>query len=213
VDEQAHYDQPALESLAKTFDEKIYPTDRAFFGSEWSPGVDNDAHLYILYAHGVGGRIAGYYSARDEISPMANPYSNAHEMFVINSDTTQLSDRFTYGVLAHEFQHMIHWMRDRNDATWLNEGFSELAAQINGYYGGGFDFSFINNPDIQLNDWPNDPKATTAHYGAGFLFLDYFLNRFGEDVTKALVGDKANGMDKVDQVLLENKIMDPQTGH
>ena len=212
VDEQSHYDQPSLDKLAKAFDEKIYPTDRAFFGSEWSPGIDNDNHLYILYAHGVGNRVAGYFSARDEIPPLANPYSNGHEMFVINADQAQLNNGFTYGVLAHEFQHMIHWNRDRNDAVWMNEGFSQLATLLNGYYGGGFDNSFINNPDLQLNDWPNDPNATVAHYGAGFLFLDYFLNRFGEVPTQALVGEKANGLDKVDKVLQENGINDKQTG-
>ena len=212
VDQQSQYEQSALDNLAKTFDEKIYPTDRAFFGSEWSPGIDNDPHLYILLAHGVGNRIAGYFSARDEIPVLASPYSNAHEMFVINSDVGQLNDEFTYGVLAHEFQHMIHWNRDRNDASWLNEGFSELAALLNGYFAGGFDFTYVNNPDLQLNDWPNDPQSTSPHYGAGFLFLDYFLNRFGKDSTQALVGDKANGMDKVDDVLQKLAIKDPQNG-
>ncbi len=45
----------------------------------------------------------------------------------MNADNTDLADSFTYSVLAHEFQHMIHWYRDRNEESWMNEGFSELA--------------------------------------------------------------------------------------
>ena len=42
-----------LSDLADSFENQIYPTDRAFFGSEWTPGVDGDPHIYILYARGL----------------------------------------------------------------------------------------------------------------------------------------------------------------
>jgi len=139
-------------------------------------------------------------------------YSNGHEMFLFNADNTELGNNFTYGVLAHEFQHMIHWKQDGNETSWLNEGSSELAAFLNGYDPGGFDFSYIADPDLQLNDWPNDQNATTPHYGAGFLFTTYFLDRFGEDATKLLVKDPANGLDSVEDVLREISATDPSTG-
>ena len=211
IEDGVKFNQDDLNKLGTTFENKIYPTDREFFGSEWTPGIDNDIHLYVLYTRGLGGRIAGYFSSTDSLPPLAHPYSNAHEMFMVNADTTGLGDPFMYGVLAHEFQHMIHWFRDRNEDAWMNEGFSELAVFLNHYDLGGFDTSYVSNPDLQLNDWPNDPNATTPHYGAGFLFLDYFLNRFGENATKALVAEKANGFDSVDKVLLDLKIADPLT--
>ena len=187
----------------------MYPTNREFFGSEWSPGIDGDEHIYILYARGIGFSIAGYFSSADETHPLAHEYSNAHEMFLFNADNTDLGDEFTYGVLAHEFQHMIHWYQDRNETSYLNEGFSEVAAFLNGYDIGGFDWLYSTNPDLQLNDWPNDPNATTPHYGAGFLYLTYFLDRFGEDATKALVKDPENGLDSVDNVLNQIGATDP----
>jgi len=190
-----------LSILAETFENQIYPNNREFFGSEWTPGVDGDPHLYILYASGLGYSLAGYFSSADEYHPLAHEYSNAHEMFLLNSDTIGLDEDFTYGVLAHEFQHMIHWYRDRNENSWLNEGFAELAAFINGYDVGGFDWLYANNPDLQVNDWPNDPNATSPHYGAAFLFVNYFLSRFGEAATQALVAHPMNGMDSVDAVL------------
>ena len=58
-----------------------------------------------------------------KLHPQAHEYSNAHEMFLFNADNTDLGEEFTYGVLAHEFQHMIHWYQDRNETSYLNEGF------------------------------------------------------------------------------------------
>jgi hypothetical protein len=201
VEDGVNFNEDEMKSLADAFEEKMYPTNREFFGSEWTPGIDGDEHIYILYAGGLGMSIAGYFSSADEVPPQAHEYSNAHEMFLFNSDNTNLGDQFTYGVLAHEFQHMIHWAQDRNETSYLNEGFSELAAFLNGYDIGGFDWLYITNPDLQLNDWPNDQNATSPHYGAGFLYLAYFLDRFGEDATKALVKDAENGLDSVDNVL------------
>jgi immune inhibitor A len=76
---------------------------------------------------------------------------------------------------------------------------------------GGFDGLYISNPDLQLNDWPNDQNATSPHYGASFLYLTYFLDRFGEDATKAVVKDPANGFDGIDDVLKQLAVTDPVT--
>ncbi len=43
--------------------------------------------------------------------------------------------------------------------------------------------------------------SAAAHYGASYLFMSYFLDRFGEDATKALVAHDANGLESVDLVL------------
>ncbi len=206
------YQDSDLQLLGNTFDQKIYETDRQFFGSEWSPGIDNDPRLYIVFARGLGNNLAGYFSSADEVPPAAHKYSNAHEMFLLNADNLNLGEQFTYSVLAHEFQHMIHWYRDRNETSWLNEGFSELAAFLNGYDVGGFDYLYMQDPDLQLNDWPNDQNATSPHYGAGFLFTTYFLDRFGEDATKAVVADQANGLESIDDVLKQLHETDPVTG-
>ncbi len=206
------YDEEDLKNLAQAFEDKIYPTDREFFGSEWTPGVDNDPHIYILYAKNLGSQVAGYFPTTDEFTPALEQYSNAHEMFVFNADSVDLGDEYTYATLAHEFQHMIHWNGDRNETTWINEGFSDLASLLNGYDIGGHDLLYIWNPDLQLNDWPNDQNATAPHYGSSFLFLTYFLDRFGEEATKALVADQENGFASIDHVLKEIGAVDSSTG-
>ncbi len=198
-----------MRTLMDEFENKIYPNNRAFFGSEWSPGIDDDTRVYILYARGLGSSVAGYFSSSDSKNPLIQEYSNAHEMFLFNADNTPLGEQYTYGVLAHEFQHMIHWNNDLNETSWINEGSSELAVFLNGYQPGS-DWAYIRNTDLQLNDWPNDGN-TGPHYGAGFLFMNYFFNRFGEKATQLLVQDKANGLESVDDVLRQINAIDPLT--
>lgn len=201
VQDGVSFNDNEAKELVDAFEEKMYPTNREFFGSEWTPGVDNDPHVYLVYARGIGGSVAGYFSSPDEYGPDANQYSNAHEMFVFNADNSPLSDTYTYGVLAHEFQHMIHWNQDRNETSWINEGFAELAVLLNGYYTSGAASSYTSDPDVQLNDWGADPGTNGPHYGSAFMFLAYFLDRFGNEATQELVHDQANGMDSIDGVL------------
>jgi immune inhibitor A len=200
----------AVQKLADAFDNKIYGTNRQFFGSEWTPGIDGDARLYVLYVRGAGNSIAGYFSSADEYPPQVSRFSNSHEMFVLNADTSRLDSEYTYGVLAHEFQHMIHWRQDRNEETWMNEGFADLASFINGYDIGSAAYAFAQDPDIQLTYWPGDPDS--AHYGASFLYLAYFLDRFGKTATQAVVANSANGLASLDQVLAEIDARDGISG-
>ncbi|QRN83173.1 immune inhibitor A [Chloroflexota bacterium] len=212
IEEGVEYDPSDLEYLGDLFDQEIVPTDREFFGSEWNPGVDGDPHIYVLYAGNLGYSLAGYFSSADELNPLAHEYSNAHEMFLINSDNVPLWDSYIYGVLAHEFQHMIHWYTDRNEATWMNEGFSMLAELLNGFDIGGHDYSYLVDTDLQLTDWGDSVGDNSPNYGASFLFMAYFLDRFGEEATQAVVAAPDNSMESITRVLDELGISDPLTG-
>jgi immune inhibitor A len=212
VEKGVTFNKTEMKKMADLFESKIYPTDRQFFGTEWTPGIDNDVHLYIIYGGNMGANLAGYFSSVDEVNPLAHQYSNAHETINLNSDNVVIGQE-AYGTLAHEFQHMIHWYGDKNEESWMNEGFSVLAEFLNGFDVGGFDYLYVSQPDQQLTDWPNDPNATTPHYGESFLFLAYFLDRFGEDATKAVVSEQENGMDSIDKVLKDLNITDKQTGN
>ncbi len=203
VEEGVEVDQAALEAAADLFEERTYPTNRAFFGSEWRPGVDNDPRLSILHATNLGDTVAGYYSSADQYVAAVREDSNEMEMFYINIDNVTPNSDFYNGVLAHEFQHMIHWYNDRNEETWLNEGFSELAVRLNGFDVGGSEWLFAAAPETQLNSWPSGPGVAGPNYGAAYLFTSYFLDRFGADATRALVAQPENSFTSVDAVLDE----------
>jgi hypothetical protein len=87
-----------------------------------------------------------------------------------------------------------------------------LATLLNGYDSSGFDFLYARQPDLQLNDWPNDEFSTSPHYGSSFLFMAYFLDRMGDEMTQMLVSHPENGLKSVDLVLEEMGAVDPLTG-
>lgn len=98
---------------------------------------------------------------------------------------------------------MIHWAVDRDEDTWVNEGFSELASHINGYDASGADYAFSSNPDTQLTSWPDGPGKAAANYGASFLFTAYFLERFGDQALRSVVSHQANGAAGFEAILAE----------
>lgn len=210
VEEGVNVDERRLKQAADLFESHTYPTDREFFGSEWTPGVDGDPHLSILHARGLGRTVAGYFSSPDEYVRAVRSDSNEMEMFYINIQNVTVGDDFYNGVLAHEFQHMIHWYNDQNEETWLNEGCSELATELNArtydvpgtYDVGGSDYAYLMHPDTQLTTWPEGTAGdASANYGAAYLFVAYFLDRFGEDATKSLVSHPENGMESFNTIL------------
>lgn len=212
VEDGTSVDEGDMKKLMDTFEEKIYPTDRAFFGSEANPGVDGDPHIYVIYASSIGHNIAGYFSSSDSFSPLVKEYSNAHETYVLGT-SQDLGVDYTYATLAHEFVHMIQNASDRNDVSWMNEGFAEVGAFLNGYDIGGADYIYAMNPDMQLNTWvDNSSPDFSAHYGQSFLYLAYFLDRFGEESTKALTNNPENDLTSVDQTLADLNITDPEAG-
>ncbi len=194
--------EAGLQRSAERFENETYPTNRAFFGSEWSPGVDGDVRVHIFMGDVPG--VAGYFSASNEYTVLAEPYSNEREMFFVNLKALSPGNDYFDSVLAHEFQHMIHWYQDRNEDTWVNEGMSELATFINGYGASSFVGAFTGLPDTQLTSWADAPGAALANYGGSFLFMSYFLQRFGEEMTQAVVAHPHNGLAGFNAVLAEH---------
>ena len=90
-------------------------------------------------------------------------------MFYVNLEWLNRRAITTYyeTVLAHEFQHMIHWHNDRNEETWVNEGLSEFAQEVAGYEPDTiFAEVFAQNPDTQLNTWGAANDDNGVHYGS-----------------------------------------------
>ena len=85
VEKGVDYDLNEIKLAADKFAKETYPTNRNFFGSEWSPGVDNDPKLHILHSDQLGGSLAGYFTGADEVSSKAQPHSNEREMFYIHT--------------------------------------------------------------------------------------------------------------------------------
>ncbi|HYP38838.1 MAG TPA: hypothetical protein VEX13_00620 [Chloroflexia bacterium] len=197
VQDGQDFDEEVIKRTAKDFEENIYPTNRTLFGSEWTPGVDNDPRITVLFAAIAGA--GGYYSSADEYTRAVNPYSNEREIIYININGGWVDIEST---LAHEFQHMIHWHQQASHDVWLNEGAAVLASALNGYDLFGVDADFMRSPDTQLNAWQHNPNAARPNYGASFLFLDFLRSQYGGDkMIRALVAAPGQGTGAVDHAL------------
>jgi immune inhibitor A len=77
-----------VKRLMDTFENEIYPTNREFFGEEFNPGIDDDPHIYVIYASGLGRGVSGYFNSSDSFHPLVNEYSNAHETYMLSTTRT-----------------------------------------------------------------------------------------------------------------------------
>jgi hypothetical protein len=203
-------DRELLAEIGTEFD-TIYETDTFHFGSESTPGIDGDAHVYIVHASplalcgSTSCGFAGYFTADNALPQTANPDSNQHEMFIMNSQ--QFGTGFYINVLGHEFRHMIEDNHDQGDADWEAEGSATLAEELLGYPGSGQQRgnAFLSNPDQQLNSWVDSAEASTLpYYGMGYVMNRYIYDRLGPDLYREFATSPAYGLRAVDAVAAAN---------
>lgn len=181
-------DQEDLDASAQVFEEQTYPTNRMVFGSEWSPGIDGDVRVNVFLGDVAG--VGGYFSSADEFPRSVNPNSNEKETFYLNIYNATPGNSYFDGILAHEFQHMIHWNQDRNEELWINEGMSELAAYLNDFPVGSSLQSYLSDPDITVTRWE---VQTGPFYGSAYSFARYLYERFGRETVSRIIAEQANG--------------------
>jgi len=200
-----------IESLASQFDNAIYPRVRNAFGSEPYPGVDDDPKIYILLmdikdGYSSGSYIAGYFDAYNEYT--GAPGSNEKEIFYMDVNPGIPSSSTFRKVLAHEFQHMIHWEQKTNriglsDNTWLDEAMSEVAPYFAGYganYGRVMTFESVesgNNRSDSLTVWGSD----LADYAVAYMWAQYMVDRFPDNVFLNILSNDKRGIESVEEYL------------
>jgi len=197
VEDSLEVDDSTLETIGADFEMLVYPRVTAAFGKEWSPGVDADARISIVHA-GLSGA-GGYFSASDEYPERVVPRSNEREAVYLDASFLDSPGDAYNAVLAHELQHLIHWNADGGEEAWVNEGLSQVAAEL---VGGGTAAAgdFLAVPDTQLTDWP--PGSGGVHYGESQLFFRYLLDRFGgRENAAALLATPDDGIAGVDAYL------------
>lgn len=203
VQDGATVDYLALKASADRFEEQTYPRDRAAFGDQWSLGPDHQPRITLLNAVNLG-PVGGYFSSEDEYPTAINPFSNARQMIYLNlSGGARPGSDYYDATLAHEFQHMIHWWARPSDPSWVNEGMSVLAQQLNGLPTNKLEAAYFRAPQTPLvNGWTDDARANVARYGAGFAFMDYFYEHYGQDAAlRALMASNGQVPQAFDQAL------------
>lgn len=165
----------------------IYQIATEVFGSP--PDKDGDPRIYILISElgeFRGHHFDGFFRYIDQTNEKG---SNQLDMLYV--DAHDPSSEYHIGVLAHEFQHLIHWRYDPEEEGWANEALSEVCMILCGYYTDKRHVeTFLKHPDRAL--------VTTAHgatsYGACLLWATYIYDRLGPEFLGRWVGEPAHGV-------------------
>jgi hypothetical protein len=207
----------SLRQLAQTFDGRIAPREHQYFGQPWTPGIDGDPHvtLLVMSIRSPGGAtdplglsgvtIGGFFNDEDEY-PIDDhhPYSNEREMVTLNANL-DVSSSLVLEVLAHEYQHLIHWNADRSETVWVNEGLSMVAPTVAGVDPGPTSalgnaiMAFGLDYDNSLTQWGDRGQdGIIADYGAVGLFFTYLGEKYGgPDTFARIVHSREHGIEGV----------------
>ncbi len=198
------------EKWQNEFDNQIYPANVQYFGHPdgYLGDIDGDPKVTVLLRN-IGYGIAGYFNPIHEFSETIYSDSNEREMVFIEYS---LSDNYGFGVLAHEFQHLIHFNHDMDELWFIDEGCAELAVYINGYLDNSnltyfADVFFRNNPQDSLLYWNYNSaggKDVRIDYGGAYLFLFYLAEKYGDSFIRDIVDTLNQGAEGIESALSKN---------
>lgn len=196
-------DQQAVDSMISALEEVTPRTPDAgiihgnisLFGAppHFAAG-DPDLSVLIYELEGYKGYLFdGYFRAEDMMpfnpSCQNNPMIYcSNELGMIHLNSSDPGSDYMNGVIAHEFEHMIHFALDPYEEAWVNEGMAELAMVWHGYEDPGNLGFYTDNPDAPL------VVQDFVDYGAVLLFGAYFMERVGPEGVMALVTDTLTGL-------------------
>ena len=198
-----------IRELSSEFSSKIYPVIVSNYGSEWTPGIDNDSRITVLI-HPMNGEAGGYFRSNDEYSKLQTSVSNEREMVYINS--TFILDKSAKSFLAHEFMHLVTFnqkdiKQGESDDTWLDEARSEYVPTLLGYddeYVGSYlekrVQTFSEKPTGSLVDWQN----TKYDYARINLFIHYMVDHYGQNILSDSLKSSYVGIDSINYALRKN---------
>ena len=81
------------------------------------------------------------------------------------------------GVIAHEFQHLLHNYSDPGELSWVDEGLADFAIFLNGYDVGGSHLTYhqVFHRETSLTRW----GGGLENYGASYTFFQYVWEQAG----------------------------------
>ncbi len=176
----------------------IYDLDTTYLGPA-PDALDNDPKIYVLYYDfDVGSD--GFFWFFDQYPDGTYEFeSNECEVLYMNSSDYDPGGEYLISVQAHEFAHMIHWLADEDEVSWVNEGFAELAMWLFGHPDDIY--AFPANPDNDLTAW----NGNFADYVKVYLWTLYFFEQFDMDATATLtvMAEAANSTAGYDNALAD----------
>lgn len=201
--------------LGAEFGTNIYPKLTMAYGSEWTPGIDGDRKITVLF-YSMKEGVKGYVRNIDEYEKTVAPFSNQREIIFLNAD--MINDSLLNDYLAHEFTHLIEFNQKEKrtgspEEVWLNELRAEYAPTLLGYNDSLKEGSylrkrvttFLNNSSDSLTLW----KGEVSDYGVISMFGHYLVDQYGVDIlSDSLRISSKVGIDSINEALSRKGIQD-----
>jgi hypothetical protein len=150
----------------------IWDLDTSHFGNP-PDNLDQDPRVYILYYDFDVSSDGFFWGFDQECDDVAQFHSNECDVVYMNCSDVDPAGSYLLAVLAHEFEHLIHYNYDADEASWVDEGLAELAMWL---YGNPDTISQFNtNPDRSLTSF----SGNWYDYIKSYLFTLYFYERYG----------------------------------
>ena len=183
------------------------------------PDVDNDPHLYILYANDLAGNRVTIFDPANSLETSFVPggYSNLHEIVLVNMSsfpaTIPLDDPAYINVIARQFYAAVAYYNNPGQTAWLGAATAfHMLLQIQQSDMKADDLKpFLDAPETPLTRLPG-LGSSGQEFGAGQLFLRYVLQRFGFNVFQAMLTGRGSGLSALDDALSVYHIVDLVTG-
>ncbi|HUT81691.1 MAG TPA: hypothetical protein VMZ29_10865 [Candidatus Bathyarchaeia archaeon] len=192
-------------SIRDAFDDDVYPKAIEVAGHPNGilGDIDGDPHVTIFLAPTVRYMGTGYLGFMYlENEDPGFPYTNLREMVYCDSEKNVYE---TICITIHEFNHLIWYNNDWNDADFINEGLANYAIDYAEYYfwvTTAVTNAFTYYPEISLLYFNRFYGSLwDASYGQAYLFVTYLANRFGNNFTKELVFIPEDGTVAIDVAL------------
>jgi hypothetical protein len=212
VEAEAELTNADLEYFADIFDAPVYPSLVGVFGEP--SDIDGNGRIIVLFTPVVNeltarrqpSFVSGFFYGCDLVSRTRCSGTNEAEIFysMVPDPSARWGDSRSHAlvraavppVLAHEFQHMIHFARRglTSDALWLSEGLAHTAEEIvadvfaaagqtamaNSFRSGNLDRAraFLTSPS-STTVVTEQPPGSIEMRGAAWLLLKYLRGHYG----------------------------------
>jgi hypothetical protein len=195
-------DPDDIQEVASKFEIEVWPAITDVFGMPLTPGIDGDDRM-VVFTTVLRTGVAGYFSAADSYPREIRQFSNQREALYMSANRVNLTGSEYLSVIAHELQHATHFATDSSEDSWINEGLSEIAAEIAGFARSAASV-FVRAPQTSLTAWAQDISISAANYGAANLFFAFVATHYGgNEILAAIARNQANGIDSIDAALAE----------
>lgn len=210
--------QADFNAFGDRYDNGIHLTNTTYFGTE--SDVDDNDRVFILVSPvvnrltpaGSTSFIGGFFLSIDLYSPggvIPAGTTNETEIFYVlaadpnghwgNKFSTAFVAQENVKTIAHEYQHLISisfrlltYGIAYLQGTWLEEGMSHMAEDLNGING-----SNVGRANLYLADPGNvsleNDAAPLEQRGGIYLFMRYLGDRFGNGIYKSLLQSRCVG--------------------